>query len=230
MPNFNFGTAYNTSGQTLQSPEDALLEMILRTLVFGGYQAISAANLRKNGADEALLAPLRTKEKLCQWALQEAAERIKIAYADVTEQAEAYLLGNEQTQDEGIKQLERMLYRHIHLCLHPKNRIYVLAAVNEAQLPPALAEILPKTLQAVFCDVLEKLIFSVAQVKKQKEAALLASSVCASVQFYAVQPELAKKMFMAQTRHEPNYAEIEDMLNNMLLRSIVANTAINKAF
>ena len=230
MPNFNFGTAYNTSGQTMQSPEDKLLEMVLRNLVFGGYQAISAANLRKNGADEALLAPLRTKEKLCQWALQEAAERIKIAYADVTEQAEAYLQGNEQTQDEGIKQLERMLYRHIHLCLHPKNRIYVLAAVNEAQLPSALAEILPKTLQAVFCDVLEKLIFSVAQVKKQKEAALLASSVCASVQFYAVQPELAKKMFMAQTRHEPNYAEIEDMLNNMLLRSIVANTAINKAF
>ncbi len=230
MPNFNFGTAYNTSGQTMQSPEDTLLEMVLRNLVFGGYQAISAANLRKNGADEALLASLRTKEKLCQWALQEAAERIKIAYADVTEQAEAYLQGSEQTQDEGIKQLERMLYRHIHLCLHPKNRIYVLAAVNEAQLPLALAEILPKTLQAVFCDVLEKLIFSVAQVKKQKEAALLASSVCASVQFYAVQPELAKKMFMAQTRHEPNYAEIEDMLNNMLLRSIVANTAINKAF
>lgn len=37
-------------------------------------------------------------------------------------------------------------------------------------------------------------------------------------------------MFIAQTRHEPNYAEIEDMLNNMLLRSIVANTAVNKAF
>ncbi len=230
MPNFNFGTAYNTSGQTMQSPEDALLEMILRALVFGGYQTVSASALRKLGADETLSASLRTREKLCKWALDEAAERIHLAYTDVTEQAIDYLQSTEQTPDEGIKQLERMLYRHIHLCLHPKNRIYVLAAVNEAQLPPALSDILPKTLQSVFCDILEKLIFSVAQVKKQKDAALLASSVCASVQFYAVQPELAKKMFIAQTRHEPNYAEIEDMLNNMLLRSIVANTAVNKAF
>ena len=125
---------------------------------------------------------------------------------------------------------EGCLYRHIHLCLHPKNRIYVLAATYEAQLPPALSEILPKALQASFCDVLEELILSVAQVKKQKEAAMLAASVCACVQFYAVQPELTKCMFMAKTRHEPNYAEVEDMLNNMLLRSIVANTAINKAF
>ena len=132
--------------------------------------------------------------------------------------------------DESIKQLERLLYRHIHLCLHPKNRIYVLAAANEAQLPQSLNDILPKALQVSFCDVLEEIILSVAQVKKQKEAAMLAASVCACVQFYAVQPELTKCMFMAKTRHEPNYAEVEDMLNNMLLRSIVANTAINKAF
>lgn len=230
MPNFNFGTAYNTSGQTMQSPEDQLLELSLRALTYGGYQAVSLAALRRAGADEALLAPLRTREKLCKWALEETAERIRLAYEPVTEQARAYLAGSEKSQDEGIKQLERMLYRHIHLCLHPKNRIYVLAATYEAQLPPALSEILPKALQTSFCDVLEELILSVAQVKKQKEAAMLAASVCACVQFYAVQPELAKRMFMAKTRHEPNYAEVEDMLNNMLLRSIVANTAINKPF
>lgn len=230
MPNFNFGTAYNTSGQTMQSPEDQLLEFILRALAYGGYQAVSPAVLRRVGADEALLAPLRTREKLCQWALTEAAERVRLAYEPVTAQACAYLKGTAKSQDEGVKQLERMLYRHIHLCLHPKNRIYVLAAANEAQLPPPLNEILPKTLQSVFCDVLEELILSVAQVKKQKEAAMLAASVCGSVQFYAVQPELAKHMFIAATRHEPNYAEVEDMLNNMLLRAVVANTAMNKPF
>ena len=220
MPNFNFGTAYNMSGQTMLSPEDQLLEMSLCAL----------ANMRHAGADEALLAPLRTREKLCKWALDETAERIRLAYELVTEQARVYLAGSEKSQDESIKQLERLLYRHIHLCLHPKNRIYVLAAANEAQLPQSLNDILPKALQVSFCDVLEEMILSVAQVKKQKEAAMLAASVCACVQFYAVQPELTKCMFMAKTRHEPNYAEVEDMLNNMLLRSIVANTAINKAF
>lgn len=230
MPNFNFGTAYNTSGQTMQSPEEQLLELILRALAYGGYQAVSPAALRRAGADEALLAPLRTREKLCRWALEEMVERIRMAYKLVTEQARTYLEGTEKSEDEGVKQLERLLYRHIHLCLHPKNRIYVLAAANEAQLPQPLGEMLPKALQSAFCDVLEELILSVAQVKKQKEAAMLAASVCACVQFYAVQPELAKRMFIAKTRHEPNYAEVEDMLNNMLLRSIVANTAINKPF
>ena len=230
MPNFNFGTAYNMSGQTMLSPEDQLLEMSLCALAYGGYQALTVANMRHAGADEALLAPLRTREKLCKWALDETAERIRLAYELVTEQARVYLAGSEKSQDESIKQLERLLYRHIHLCLHPKNRIYVLAAANEAQLPQSLNDILPKALQVSFCDVLEEMILSVPQVKKQKEAAMLAASVCACVQFYAVQPELTKCMFMAKTRHEPNYAEVEDMLNNMLLRSIVANTAINKAF
>ena len=230
MPNFNFGTAYNTSGQTMQDPEDALLEQILRLMAFGGYSAVTPANVRKGGVEETLLKPLNTRQKLCAWALEETAERIRLAYEPVTEQARAYLSAGERSQDESIKQLERLLYYHIHLCLHPKNRIYVLAAANEAQLPPAFSEILPRALQTCFCQVLEDMILCAAQVKKQKEAAMLAASICASVQFYAVQPELAKRMFMAQTRHEPNYAEIEDMLNNMLLRSVVANTAINKPF
>ena len=230
MPNFNFGTAYNTSGQTMLSPEDRLREAALTALVYGGYAAVTRANLRRMGADEALLAPLSTREKLCAWALNEAAERVRIAYEPVTQLAREYLASDEKTPDESVKQLERLLYRHIHLCLHPKNRVYVLAAANEAQLPKGLSEILPRALQENFCGVLEKMILAAAQVKKQKEAAMLAAAVCASVQFYAVQPELAKRMFTAATRHEPNYAEVEDMLNNMLLRSIVANTAINKAF
>lgn len=40
MPNFNFGTAYNMSGQTMLSPEDQLLEMSLCALAYGGYQAL----------------------------------------------------------------------------------------------------------------------------------------------------------------------------------------------
>ena len=69
MPNFNFGTAYNTSGQTMLSPEDRLLEAALNALVYGGYAAVTRANLRRMGADEALLVPLSTREKLCAWAL-----------------------------------------------------------------------------------------------------------------------------------------------------------------
>lgn len=160
---------YNMSGQTMLSPEDQLLEMSLCALAYGGYQALTVANMRHAGADEALLAPLRTREKLCKWALDETAERIRLAYELVTEQARVYLAGSEKSQDESIKQLERLLYRHIHLCLHPKNRIYVLAAANEAQLPQSLNDILPKALQVSFCDVLEEMILSVAQVKSKRK-------------------------------------------------------------
>ena len=45
MPNFNFGTAYNTSGQTMLSPEDRLLEAALNALVYSGYAAVTRANL-----------------------------------------------------------------------------------------------------------------------------------------------------------------------------------------
>lgn len=97
MPNFNFGTAYNMSGQTMLSPEDQLLEMSLCALAYGGYQALTVANMRHAGADEALLAPLRTREKLCKWALDETAERIRLAYELVTEQARVYLAGSEKS-------------------------------------------------------------------------------------------------------------------------------------
>ena len=230
MPDFNTGTAYNIGGQTLLSPEERLLEYVLGTLAYRGYAALNPSDARRVCDEEALTAPLRTRESLCAWALGEAAERVAIAYGPVTEQARAYLAGAARTQDESVKQLQRLLVRHIHLCLHPKNRIYVLTAANEAQLPEHLGAILPKALQEAFCGVLEEMIMAASQVKKQKEAALLAASVCASVQFYAVQPELAKRMLVCATRHEPNYAEVEDMLNNMLLRAIVANTAINKPF
>lgn len=49
MPNFNFGTAYNTSGQSMQSPEDHLLELSIRALTYGGYQAVSPAGSALRG-------------------------------------------------------------------------------------------------------------------------------------------------------------------------------------
>ena len=67
MPNFNFGTAYNTSGQTMLSPEDRLLEAALNALVYGGYAAVTRANLRRMGADIVVsgrVAVVRGVEKL----------------------------------------------------------------------------------------------------------------------------------------------------------------------
>ncbi len=135
-----------------------------------------------------------------------------------------------EPEDEGFKQLERLLYRHIYQCFHPKNRIYVLAAAQESQLPPGLGQILPDALWQCFGSVLARLIYQVSQVKNAQVAAMCACAVCGSINLFVQQPKYCKNVCRGQTGREPDYGVIEDLLNNHFLRAIAADTAINKAF
>ncbi len=40
--------------------------------------------------------------------------------------------------------------------------------------------------------------------------------------------EILENIFKGMTREAPNYAVVEDFLNNYFIRSVAANTAINK--
>ena len=81
-----------------------------------------------------------------------------------------------------------------------------------------------------FVDVLVGMIFVAGEIKSLYTAALLAGQVIGNINFYVMQPELTKWMYQSATGQDPKGSEIEDYTNNMLLRSIWHNTAINKAF
>lgn len=230
MPNFNYENPRNINGSSTQSPEEQLFSLVLEILAYDGYQNLTAERLLEKGADEALLNTYQTRENLCEAVLFDAAERIRLIYDSITEETRAYLNSQGKTKDESWKQLERLLYRHIYQCFHPKNRNYVLAAAQENLLPVGLNEILPKAMETYFGSILSQLIMAVSEVKKAPIAAMITCSICGTIQSFVQQPEYCKKVFIGMTREKPNYAVVEDFLNNYFLRSIAANTAINKPF
>lgn len=221
---------------------------------------LKAIKERCEGVDvQAVLSRYRTKEDVCRAALEDGKERMALIYEGVTAEARDYLetgvysmsaggldkerggarrkisdtgqkIAGLERDDEGWKQLERLLYRHIYQCFHPKNRIYVLAAAQESQLPEELEQILPDALWKYFGSVLAQLVYQVGQVKNAQVAAMCACTVCGGINAFVQQPLYCKNVFMGQTGREPNYAVIEDLLNDHFLRAIAADTAIDKAF
>lgn len=230
MPNFNYENPRNAEGGSMQSPKEQLFLMVLNTIAYEGWRTITLEGLREKGVDAALLADFDSVGELCEAALLDAADRVACTYESVTEEARAYLASGSRTQDESFKQLERLLYRHIYLCFHPKNRVYMLVAALESQLPEGAGSILPDALQAHFGKVLTDLIMAVSQVKNAQIAALSACLICGAVNAFVQQPQLCGNLFTGATREKPNYAVVEDFMNNYFLRAIAANTAINKPF
>ncbi|MGN0159544.1 MAG: hypothetical protein ACI39W_10530 [Brotaphodocola sp.] len=230
MPNFNYENPRNVNGSSMQSPEEQLFALVLETLAYEGYQNLTKKRLLEKGADEELLRSYPTREDLCEAVLLDAAERMRLIYEPITADAIAYLESGAKTRDESWKQLERLLYRHIYQCFHPKNRNYVLAAIQESMLPAGLNEILPNAMYDCFGNVLSQMIMAVSEVKKAPIAAMMTCSICGTINTFVQQAEYCKKVFIGATREKPNYAVVEDFLNNYFLRSIAVNTAINKPF
>lgn len=230
MPNFNYENPTNIHGGSMQTGEEQLFSLVLDGLAYDGYRNLTLEEIRRRGADPEAVGRYGSVEELCESALTDAAERIALAYDSVTGEARAYLRAPCPGRDEGFKQLERLLYRHIYLCFHPKNRSYVLVAAGESQLPPELQRILPDALYRQFGTVLAELIMAVSEVKNAQMSAMMACSICGSINIFVQQPMYCRNMFVGETREKPNYAVIEDFLNNYFLRGVAANTAINKPF
>lgn len=230
MPNFNYENPTNILGGAMETGEDRLFSLVLETLAYDGYGSLTLEGIRQKGADPEMIGRYGSRKELCERALKDAAERVALAYDSATQEARAYLSAPVRDRDEGWKLLERLLYRHIYLCFHPKNRNYVLAAAGESQLPPTLQRILPDALHDRFGTVLAGLITAVSEVKNQQLSAVMACSICGSVDIFVQQPMYCRDMFVGATREKPNYAVVEDFLNNYFLRAVAANTAVNKSF
>lgn len=230
MPDFNYENPTNIRGASMEPPEDHLFQLVLDALAYESYQGMTIGKIRGAGGSDELIVKFGTKKKLCRAALEDAAERVSLIYEGITEEARDYLENHQYTKDESWKQLERLLYRHIYQCFHPKNRAYVLIAAQESQLPAELQHILPDALHRCFGSILAKLILTVSEVKNTEIAVMTACAVCGSVNVFVQQPVYCGNVFAGATGKKPNYAVVEDFLNNYFLRSIAANTAINKPF
>ncbi len=235
MPDFNYENPANIEGSPLCSPEEQLFTAVLEGLAYDGYAGLDMENIGKRSGQLLLAESYKTKMKLCRAALIDAADRMRLAYMGITEEARAYLEtekkgGIKKQQDEGWKQLERLLYRHIYLCFHPKNRVYVLVAGQEGQLPEELSRILPDARNRYFGEVLSRMILAVSEVKSRQLSAMIACSICGGIDIFVHEPEYCKELYNRQTGQEPNYALVEDLMNNYFLRAVAANTAVNKLF
>ena len=230
MPQFNYENPKNVDGSGIGTPEDRLFQTVLELLVYEGYRAVTEEALAERGISPALAAAYGSPEELCGAAVQDAAERITIACESAAEDARLYLASKKYTKDFSYMHLERLLYRYIYLCFHPKNRVYVLACAQESQLLPEWKELLTDVMQREFADVLTELILAAGEMKNRQMAAVMACAVCGCVTAFVQQPGFCKKVFREATGEDPNYAVAEDFLNNMLLRMIEANTGINKPF
>lgn len=230
MPDFNYGNARNVAGKSVEPEEDQLFQSVIDILVNKGYDRLSdeLRNIADNFSNQ--LETYESEKALCEAALKDAALRIKLAYEGVTDEIREYLRSDHKTNDRSYMYLERLLYRHIYLCFHPKNRNYVLLCAQDNKFPKEMNAIVPRAAGEYFGDILARMILEVSEVKNEQMAEVLACSVCGAIQIFVQQPWFCKEMFMKLTREEPNYAVIEDLLNNMFLRMIKANTQMNKPF
>ncbi|MGN1388660.1 MAG: hypothetical protein ACI4WR_03340 [Bulleidia sp.] len=230
MPAFNYENPRNINGQSAESPEDKLYETVWDILASSGYPALTIENLKKQGCTEEQLAFCSSAEELCTEALKELEERIRICYRDITSEAREYLKQGAYQRDLTFQKIERLLYRHIYLCLHPKNRSAVLLCMQENHLPEQYRKELSAVLEEEFGSVLTELILAGAEVKNETEAALLSSVIIGSVSVFIQSPEYVRLVYKDSSRRDPDYSLIEDALNNVLLRLIWTDTSVNKQF
>ena len=230
MPNFNYGTAFNIHGQTLDSTEDRLFDFVRETFVRRGTESIHLKDCREAGFHEDILSRFQNEDELIDATVQDLIQKIKMNYDAMTEEARAYLDGRVYTEDQSYQKLERLLNRHIWLVFNPKNRSYVLMASNEVMLKEPHQKAIAKAIQEHFTKILYHLILTAGQIKNERWAALLTASAISSIHVFVQQPELCKGIYKDATRQDPNYSEIQDYVNNMILRNIYMNLGINKPF
>ena len=103
-------------------------------------------------------------------------------------------------------------------------------ASNEVMLKEPHQKAIAKAIQEHFTKILYHLILTAGQIKNERWAALLTASAISSIHVFVQQPELCKGIYKDATRQDPNYSEIQDYVNNMILRNIYMNLGINKPF
>lgn len=230
MPTFNHENPVNAEGKALETPEEKLLRLCRQVLTEEGYAGLGRDRLLQMGCEPQALLGYRDAEDLCDAVVDDLVDRIGISYASITEDARAYLEEGNYTRDESFQKIERLLYRHIYLCFHPRNRTYVLMCLQEDHLPRKHRERLAKVLWTEFVSVLARLIQSGAEVRNEQESTLLACAAVGSISTFIQSPQLCREAYRGMTRMDPNYAVIEDFLNNHLMRSIWVGTSMNKPF
>ena len=230
MPDFNYGAAVNVYGQTLESSEDKLFDFARAVIVGEGRTALTLEICRKAGFSEEVLDAYKSSEELLDATLHDLIRKIEENYDHITEEGREYLEKHRYTEDESYQKLQRLLNRHIWLVFNPKNRSYVLLASNEVMLPECYQKAVNKAIQEHFTDVLYQLILTAGQIKNARVAALLTATAISDINIFVQQPELCKSIFKSATRLDPNYSEIQDYVNNVILRNIHTNLSINKTF
>ncbi len=230
MPSFSYENPRNINGQAAESSEDQLYETVWDILASTGYPSVTIENLKRQGCTDAQIALFSNAEELCTKAIRELEERIRMFYRDITAEAREYLKQGTYQRDQTFQKIERLLYRHIYLCLHPKNRSAVLLCMQENHLPEQYRKELSAVLEEEFGSVLTKLILAGAEVKNETEAALLSSMIIGSLSVFIQSPEYVRQVYKDASGRSPDYSIIEDSLNNVLLRLIWTDTSINKPF
>lgn len=230
MPNFNYGAAVNVYGQTLESSQDKLFDFARELIVREGRTAFTLDICRKAGFSDELLEDFKSSDELLEATFHDLIRKIEENYDRITEEAREYLEKHTYTEDESYQKLQRLLNRHIWLVFNPKNRSYVLLASNEVMLSECYQKSVNKTIQEHFTDVLYQLILTAGQIKNERLAALLTATAVSDINIFVQQPELCKSIFKSATRLDPNYSEIQDYVNNVILRTIHTNLSINKPF
>ncbi len=230
MPAFNYENPRNAAGEGMESPQERLLSTVIEILAYESQRSLTREALLKQDFPEDMIDAYGSAEELCHAALLDAAERIRLSYETIAEEVADYLNSADKTRDRSYMYLERLLYRHIYLSFHPKNRKYVLACARESSLPEGLGRILPEAVGKYVGEPLAQLILEAGEVKNRQMAALLACSICGSILTFVQQPLYCQEIFRKMTKEKPNYAVVEDFLNNIFLRSVSANTGINKLF
>ena len=228
MPKFNTANPSNVNGNPLEDPEDFMFRMVRETMCGGG--GLSFDLLREKGCDVQLIVSYDTIDDLVRAVIDDLIERMNIIWEPVCAEAREYLASGTGNRDQSVQKLERLIYRHTYQVMHPKNRSYVLLCAQESLIPEEHRERVASALRENFTDTLTGMIMAVSEIKNQTNAALLAGQVIGNINFYLLQPELVKCIFRSATGLDPKYSEIEDYMNNMLLRSIWHNTSINKLF
>ncbi len=227
MPNFNYGAAVNVYGQTLESSEDKLFDFAREVIVREGRTALTLDLCRNAGFTEELLSEFKSSDELLEATVHDLIRKIEENYDHITEESRTYLGNHRYTEDESYQKLQRLLNRHIWLVFNPKNRSYVLLASNEVMLSESDQKAVNKAIQEHFTDVLYQLILTAGQIKNERLATLLTVTAISDINIFVQQPELCKRIFKAGTRLEPNYSEIQDYVNNVILRNIHTNLSIN---
>ncbi|MGI5990150.1 MAG: hypothetical protein ACOX78_07800 [Lachnospiraceae bacterium] len=259
MPEFNYANPVNAAGRPLESYRDKFLRAARDILIRDGVSGFTREKFLAAGCrDEDIgtfLAPAGdpgdsesiesagkeirpdaaqslclSEEKISDAVTEDLISRIRSCYRDITEEARSYLTSGQYSREESFQKLEHLLYRHVYLCFHPKNRSYVLLCMQEDHLPEPYRKKLAEVLEEEFGSVLTQLILSGGEIKNEQQASMMSCCVIGSIGIFIQSPEYCRRVWGAATRQEPNYAVIEDLVNNYLLRSIWNETAAGKPF